>query len=82
MSTLDIRTCSLEKLTEIQFDSSEDRIVKDQNGIRISGKRFDGIKVIRTGSIVEFNIMMTTYKDLDNFIKACEKAKELWDHND
>lgn len=66
MSTLDIRNQPKEKeITEIQFDDSSDRLIQDDHALN-----FDqgGYK----------NVVICAYEDLDNFIAACKKAKELW----
>ena len=64
MATLDIRNQKKENITEIMFDESEDRIFPCDNGLSIRGL---GIEKI-----------LCDYDDLDNFIAACKKAKELW----
>jgi hypothetical protein len=65
MATLDIRDREIKVITEIKFDSSLDRIIKD------------GDEVFE---IIFKNDPNIRFDDLDDFIAACQKAKELW-HN-
>ena len=72
MTTLDIRNYSKETITEIKFDSTLDMLVDNHNrGTVLAIKSCDG--VLRD---------LCHYKDLDNFILACQKAKELWHKTD
>jgi len=64
MATLDIRKERQGQITRIRFDESADRIVKADDTV-----------VFRSGS-EESNLC--AYDDLDIFIAACKKAKELW----
>lgn len=66
MSTLDIRQCEHGEIKEIQFDDSLDRIHKHLAGLLCgSAEKTDAY-------------FFCEWKDLDNFIAACQKAKELW----
>jgi hypothetical protein len=65
MDILDIRKNTLQQITGIKFDTSEDLITKDD--ICIVFRRDDGA-----------DVMLCNYSDLDNFITACQKANELW----
>lgn len=65
MSTLDIRSVNA-KPTEIKFDSSQDRIIEDDACLTFFNFETDE------------TITLVTYDNLDDFIKACQKAKELW----
>lgn len=66
MAILDIRNNEAGQITAIQFDESNDFLIK-QSKTTLCIKKSDGQI-----------IPLATYADLDNFIKACEKAKELW----
>lgn len=63
MATLDIRQLPPEPITEIQFDNSPDRITNFGKTIILSGHN---------------NRLLCTFENLDNFIAALQKAKELW----
>jgi len=65
MATLDIREEQQEEITEIKFDNSADVIEKSR-----------GHLVFRAYG--EAGTSICEYDDLDNFIVACKKAKELW----
>ena len=65
MATLDIRASEQDEITEIQFDRSGDRIVFNSLGITLNVCKDPGD-------------LLVLYGELDNFIKACQKAKELW----
>ena len=72
MTTLDIRNYSKETITEIRFDSTLDILVDNNNkGTVLAIKSRDG--ELRD---------LCNYNDLDNFILACQKAKELWHKTD
>jgi len=64
MSTLDVRSPTETK--NIQFDDSEDRL--EAGGTTISFY----------ADSAETNVELCDYKDLDTFITALRKAKELW----
>ena len=55
-----------EAITEIKFDGTMDGLVYGA----------DSIKIFKKCSNSE--VILCTYSDLDYFIKALKKAKELW----
>ena len=62
----DIRGNKEEEVTEIKFDECDDNIIKDEFCLRMF---FDC-------DLKQYNLVK--WKDFDNFIAACHKAKELW----
>lgn len=66
MSTLDIRLVNA-KPTEIKFDCSQDRIIEDDACLTFFNFETDE------------TIALVTYSSLNDFIKACQKAKKLWE---
>lgn len=64
MSTLDIRDLKFGDVTGIRFDDSTDRLINDAGSLGID----------KDGDTVT----LCDYDELDDFIAACQKAKELW----
>lgn len=62
---LDIREQKEEKITGIKFDSTGDTIVIDNNYLMFLGEESNRA------------IILCSFYQLDNFIAACKKAKEL-----
>jgi len=70
MTTLDIRKKQDDEITGIRFDDSSDIIVHDYG---------DSIGIAIVGKVSGYpERFLSSYDDLDNFIAACKKAKELW----
>ncbi len=71
MATLDIRNRNA--AIEIRFDDSQDVLC-------LSGKMEHpiGSRVLRIKKGVNGSTALCNMKNIDNFIAACQKAKELW----
>jgi len=65
MATLDIRNHKDGEITEIKFDKSADVIEKSRGHLVFRAYGEDSAPICE-------------YEDLDNFIAACKKTKELW----
>ena len=61
----DIRVNKEEEITEIQFDDWEDNLIKDNKCLQMNYSSYGVMELV-------------SWKDFDNFIAACHKAKELW----
>jgi len=66
MAKLDIRDKQEEEITRIQFDGTMDRLAFSGSAIKMFKKSTNS------------DVYLCAYADLDNFIAACKKAKELW----
>lgn len=62
MSELDIRCAEAEEITTIKYREKNDLIIANDTGVAVG---------LGTG-------LVCTYSELDDFIAACRKAKELW----
>jgi hypothetical protein len=70
MATLDIREQQEEEITEIRYDDSEDRLIKNMLNLA-------GISIV--GTVVGYpERFIVEFSEVDNFIAAIKKAKELW----
>jgi len=67
MTTLDIRKIPDGNISNIQYDASDNRLVSSV------------YLMLKTNNA---NIILCSFDELDNFILACQKAKELWHKTD
>jgi len=70
MATLDIKEDRDEAITDIKFDFTKDRVITDD----------DCETLIFYKASSDSNVTLCRFNDLDDFIAAAKKAKELW-HN-
>ena len=63
----DIRGNKEEEITGIKFDNSDDILIVDS-----------GVLVLKRDERELEEVNLVTWKDFDNFIAACHKARELW----
>lgn len=71
MSTLDIRNPELPAITEIQFNNSNARIVKNDRCLVLMSEL-----VVCSGDLE--TVVLVSWDGLDNFIDAALRARELW----
>jgi len=61
----DIRGNKEKDITEIKYDDFDDYLVKNNIYLKIN-------------EVGRGEVALVAWKDFDNFIAACHKAKELW----
>lgn len=69
MMIIDIRKD--DNLMQLKFDDSNNTIMQDINYV-----------YFYSGEDLSDEVRLCRYEDLDNFIAACKKAKELWYKHD